>query len=114
MDAARELRPWRRRLPLISISSAERTNMTATLSTDHLSALMNVHKAMGEIFGTNTNGGGVEIAHSYLKRVQKPATARHVPYRNYIKYPAPRGLRPRALTSFRVAALCKAYNFPTG
>ncbi len=34
--------------------------------------------------------------------------------RNYIKYPAPQGLRPRALTPFRVADLCRAYNFPTG
>jgi kumamolisin len=32
--------------------------------------------------------------------------------RNYIKYPAPPGLRPRVGTPYRVADLCKAYNFP--
>ena len=43
-----------------------------------------------------------------------PGAARSLGCRNYIKYPAPQGLRPRAFTPFRVADLCKAYNFPTG
>jgi kumamolisin len=34
--------------------------------------------------------------------------------RNYIKYPAPPGLRPRVGGPYRVLDLCKAYNFPTG
>ena len=55
-----------------------------------------------------------------IQRVVAPPPPAEVPApcklkcRNYIKYPAPQGLRPRALTPFRVADLCTAYNFPTG
>ena len=48
-----------------------------------------------------------------------PTPHRHAPKRkvrcrNYIKYPSPQGLRPRAGGPFKVADLCAAYNFPTG
>jgi kumamolisin len=39
---------------------------------------------------------------------------RRVLCRNYIKYPAPQGLRPHVGGPFKVADLCTAYNFPTG
>src|SRR5262249_44268936 len=48
------------------------------------------------------------------KRQHRAPAGRELRCRNYIKYPAPQGLRPRALTPFRVADLCTAYNFPTG
>jgi kumamolisin len=50
-----------------------------------------------------------------LMRPPSPAVTR-VPQqcRNYIKYPAPPGLRPRSGGPFRVTDLCNAYNFPTG
>lgn len=36
------------------------------------------------------------------------------PARTHISYPAPAGLRPRTGGPFKVAALCRAYRFPTG
>lgn len=39
---------------------------------------------------------------------------RHRRCRDYIKYPSPPALRPRASAPFKIAELCKAYSFPTG
>ena len=82
-----------------------------------LDAIESAYETLGQLIATfkPANGeAGKVLSHSYLQHARRPARARKVPCRSYIKYPAPQGLRPRALTPFKVADLCKAYNFPTG
>jgi kumamolisin len=62
---------------------------------------------------------GAIPSHSYLQHpAQGGAHGINNPHkalksRNYIKYPCPKGLRPRVGGPWKVADLCKAYNFPT-
>jgi kumamolisin len=78
-----------------------------------LAALEAAYHTLGQLIAV-FNGQEGPAPPAPTRRPKKPARARKVPCRNYIKYPAPQGLRPRALTPFRVADLCTAYNFPTG
>lgn len=48
------------------------------------------------------------------RNVAEQPVATKKPCRNYLKYPAPQKIRPRATSAFRVANLCQDYNFPTG
>src|SRR4051794_18862221 len=79
-----------------------------------LAALEAAHQTLGQLLGALTGQPGRAAAPSPLAHQARAATTRKVRCRNYIKYPAPQGLRPRALTPFKVADLCRAYNFPTG
>jgi kumamolisin len=84
--------------------------MTSSVAIAGLDALENAHETLGQLIGTLKPAGnhaGKPAAHSYLQHVPKVAC------RNYLKFPAPHGLR-KALTPFKVADLCKAYQFPTG
>jgi kumamolisin len=86
--------------------------MATTSIKEHMSAIRDHQKAVEELLEPPGHAG-TEIAHSYLKHLTRRATIRYVPFRNYLKYPSPRGLRPRVPTSYHVADLCKAYGFPT-
>src|SRR5579859_3223147 len=88
--------------------------MTAPPTPAGLAALEAAYQTLGQLISAITGQPGTEPAHSYHKHLARAAVTRKLRCRNYIKYPAPQGLRPRALTPFRVADLCKAYNFPTG
>ena len=79
-----------------------------------LAALEAAYQTLGQLISALTSQPATTPAHSYLQQPTKTAATRKSRCRNYIKYPAPQGLRPRALTPFRVADLFKAYNFPTG
>jgi kumamolisin len=98
----------------VLFSSWERTVMTTSSSPTVLAALEAAYQNLGQALQALT-GNSVEAAQQV--NVRRQGGTRHrrkVPYRNYIKYPSPPGLRPRAAAAFRVAQLCKAYNFPTG
>jgi len=79
-----------------------------------LNVLETAHQALGQLISAFKVPSQTGAAYSYLQHPKKTATARKVLCRNYLKHPAPLGVRPRALTPFKVADLCKAYNFPTG
>jgi kumamolisin len=79
-----------------------------------LAALEAAYQTLGQLISALTGQAGPAPAHPPAKLAARAAAIRRNPCRNYIKYPAPQGLRPRALTPFRVADLCTAYNFPTG
>jgi kumamolisin len=75
-----------------------------------LDALEAAYETLGQLIATFKP----VAAKPYIQYAPRTAPTRKVRCRNYIKYPAPQGLRPRALTPFKVADLCAAYNFPTG
>jgi kumamolisin len=78
-----------------------------------LAALESAYQTLGkliEAFG----GQPVALPSPMYPRPAAAHLARSLPSRHYIKYPAPPGLRPRVGGPFKVADLCKAYNFPTG
>ncbi len=80
-----------------------------------LASLEAAYQTLGQLISVLDPTAGQLVAAP--PRVRPPAGVpahRKLKCRNYIKYPAPQGLRPRALTPFRVADLCTAYNFPTG
>jgi kumamolisin len=85
--------------------------MTIIPSTGDLASLEAAYQTMGRLLSALS--GAPAAADSHVKHPTGAATIRRIPSRNYIKFPAPQGLRPRALTPFHVADLCRAYNFPT-
>jgi kumamolisin len=88
--------------------------MTTSSTQGGLAALEAAHQTLGQLISAFNGKNGAEAAHAYAKHPTKAPARRKVRCRNYIKYPTPQGLRPRALTPFRLADLCAAYNFPTG
>jgi hypothetical protein len=76
-----------------------------------LQKLEDAYETLGELIHSLTGAPGKARAPG------KPAV-KHRPRlmhsRNYVKYPAPHGLRPRSGGPFKVADLCTAYQFPTG
>jgi len=77
-----------------------------------LAALEAAYQTLGQLIGVFTGQPAPAPAHPSARR---PTGATRKPRcRNYIKWPAPQQLRPRAGGPFRVADLCTAYNFPTG
>jgi kumamolisin len=82
-----------------------------------LTALEAAYQTLGQLIQT-LNGQSAPtlptVPTTGPKRPPRSPVARDLRCRNYIKYPAPQGLRPRALTPFKVLDLCAAYNFPTG
>ncbi len=92
-----------------------------------LESLEAAYQTLGQLISAlkQTPQPGAVPAQSYLRyatpRAAQAGAAHGVsgPYkslkcRSYIKYPSPQGLRPRAGGPFKVADLCRAYNFPTG
>jgi kumamolisin len=53
-------------------------------------------------------------ARTYEKHHQRWSAGRKFRSHDYIKYPAPAGLRPRIPEGWKVLDLCAAYSFPTG
>lgn len=92
--------------------------MTPTSPPGGLAALEAAYQTLGQLINLFTPAGGQQAmpqASPTLKHPPRKAAARlGRKCRNYIKYPAPQGLRPRAGGPFKVADLCTAYNFPTG
>ncbi len=88
-------------------SSLERDDMTLAISPDQLATFEAARETIDKLIGSLQG----QLAQPNLKLAQATRIAR---YRDYIKYPSPQGLRPRALAPFRVANLCQDYNFPTG
>jgi kumamolisin len=90
--------------------------MPAAPPQDNLGALETTYRLIGQLLNT-FNGGAPPAAPAPLELRARPAERaappRAVPCRNYLRFPAPAGIRPRAVTPFHVADLCKAYNFPT-
>jgi kumamolisin len=90
---------------------------TSTQPPVGLAALEAAYKTLGQLISVFEGQPGPAAPGQALpngRHAQRPVAARKLRCRNYIKYPTPQGLRPRALTPFRVADLCTAYNFPTG
>jgi kumamolisin len=83
-----------------------------------LAAIEAAYQTLGQlinVFRPMTGQAGVIGPHPSVKMqasIIAPRTGQRC--RNYIKYPAPPGLRPRVGSPYRVLDLCKAYNFPTG
>jgi len=88
--------------------------MTLSSSLGVLASVEAAYQSLGQLLHTLNGNGAATTVQPNAKVRGRPHSSRKVPCRNYIKYPAPPGLRPRAATAFRVADLCKAYNFPTG
>jgi kumamolisin len=88
--------------------------MTPSQTPGGLAALEATYRTLGQLISAFNGQPGLAPAHPSVRHPAKGPATRKVRCRNYIKYPAPQGLRPRALTPFRVADLCAAYNFPTG
>jgi kumamolisin len=88
--------------------------MTSPTSPGGLAALEAAYQTLGQLISAFNGKTASVPAHASVKHPTRTVATRKAPCRNYIKYPAPQGLRPRALTPFRVADLCTAYNFPTG
>jgi kumamolisin len=82
-----------------------------------LEALEAAYQTLGNlisVFKPTAGQNGAAQSQLHVQHPPMPASHRRARYRNYIKYPAPQGLRPRVGGPFRVADLCTAYNFPTG
>src|SRR6266851_199103 len=90
-----------------------------------LQSLESAYQSLGQLISALKQTPAAIPSQSYLRyappRAPRPGAAREVTglrktlkCRSYIKYPYPQGLRPRAGGPFKVANLCKAYNFPTG
>jgi kumamolisin len=91
--------------------------MMSSLPTGGLESLESAYQLLGQVIDAMkaTPQAGVVPARSYIKHsTAGPSTRQTLKCRSYIKYPSPEGLRPRAAQPFKVADLCKAYNFPTG
>jgi kumamolisin len=88
--------------------------MSSVLSAPGLAALEAAQQTLTQLLGAFNGNSGAAPAQSYVRHPTKKRAARKVPCRNYIKYPAPQGLRPRIGGPFKVADLCAAYSFPTG
>jgi kumamolisin len=73
-----------------------------------LGQLISVFKPMGGPLGTIPTQPNLRMQASIIPQ----RTGQRC--RNYIKYPAPPGLRPRVGSPYRILDLCRAYNFPTG
>ncbi len=78
-----------------------------------LDALEAAYETLGRLISVFGPAPGKVPAHS-AKHPPKHYPGRKQRCRNYIKYPSPQGLKPRALTPFKAADLCAAYSFPTG
>jgi kumamolisin len=85
-----------------------------TSSSNLLASVEAAYQGLGQLLHLLNGNGAAPVAPSGVKQRKITHPGRKVPCRNYIKYPSPPGLRARAATAFRVADLCKAYNFPTG
>jgi kumamolisin len=79
-----------------------------------LAALEAAYQTLGQLISVFTGQPIPAAAPPSVQALKEKPGFRKGRCRSYIKYPAPQGLRPRALTPFKVANLCKAYNFPTG
>ena len=88
--------------------------MTTSSSPNVLATLEAAYQSLGQLLHALSGNGVTGAMQPSAKPRGRTPSSRKVPCRNYIKYPAPQGLRPRALTPYRVADLCRAYNFPTG
>ncbi len=88
--------------------------MTSSPPPVGLAALEAAYQTLGRLIDAFSGQPGTTTAQPRLEHPARPKAIRKSPCRNYIKYPAPEGLRPRSLTPFKVAHLCAAYNFPTG
>jgi kumamolisin len=88
----------------------------SSLPTGGLESLEAAYQTLGQLISAlkATPQPATIPSHSYLKH-PTPRAAAHkaLKSRTYIKYPSPIGLRPRAGGPFKVADLCRAYNFPT-
>jgi kumamolisin len=87
--------------------------MTTSSSPALVATLTAAYQSMGQLLHALTGDGEATAMQPGVKARSRTHSSRKVPCRSYIKYPAPPGLRPRAATAFRVADLCRAYNFPT-
>jgi kumamolisin len=88
--------------------------MTTSSSPTLLASLEAAYQSMGQLLHALNGNGAATAMQPTVKARSRPHSSRKVPFRSYIKYPSPQGLRPRAATAFHVADLCRAYNFPTG
>lgn len=86
----------------------------ATSSPNVLATLESAYQSMGQLISLLGGDGVVAPPVQPSARLQPRKPRRKIPFRNYIKYAAPVGLRLRAAAPFRVADLCRAYDFPTG
>jgi len=87
-----------------------------SLPTSGLESLEAAYQTLGQLISAlkATPQPGTGAAYSYLKHpTTRAPTHRMLKCRNSIKYPSPQGLRPRAGGPWKVADLCKAYDFPT-
>lgn len=87
--------------------------MTPLACGSGLQALKAAYQTMGELISVLTGTPYPPLPEQALPPVPPGISRYSRKCRNYIKYPAPQGLRPRASAPFRVAELCKAYDFPT-
>ena len=83
---------------------------TAACSPDQLALFEAARETIDKLIGSLQ----CQLSQPDIKAPDSKGTTREGPCRNYIKYPAPQGIRPRAVSAFRVANLCQDYNFPTG
>ena len=91
--------------------------MSSTQMPGGLASIEAAYETLGQLISVlspEVGQNGASKAHKPVKAKTGPGAPRVLRCRNYIKYPTPQGLRPRALTPFRVADLCTAYKFPTG
>jgi kumamolisin len=88
--------------------------MTTASTPVGLASLEAAYHTLGQLLSALKGTSAATATQPDDKARTREIVRRKIPCRNYIKYPAPQGLRPRALTPFRVADLCRAYNFPTG
>jgi kumamolisin len=83
-----------------------------------LAAIEAAYQTLGQlinVFKPMTGPSGMVPTHTNVKmQATRIAPRTGQKCRNYIRYPAPQGLRPRVGGPYRVLDLCKAYNFPTG
>lgn len=88
--------------------------MSTSSSPAFLASLEAAYQSLGQLLEALSGKGAAASMPTAVKARGRTHPSRKVPCRSYIKYPAPPRLRPHAATAFRVADLCRAYNFPTG
>jgi kumamolisin len=89
--------------------------MTTTPPLLGLDALLAARQTLDQLLRVFGSTDGAAHVPAPTRHPTKPLAHRaRRKCRSYIKYPAPQGLRPRTGGPFRIADLCKAYNFPTG